>query len=213
MGITDEIGDSVFDAGMLAGAQALGDKGTTTSGKFTPDWVPAFKSETIDGLFIISGDCHATAQQELEKIEGIFLVGKHTPTIKKIFTIVGDVRPGKEKGHEHFGFLDGISQPAVAGVDTKPNPGQETVPQGIILLGRENDTISRPSWALDGSFLSFRYLSQLVPEFDNFCRTNAVPGRPVDEGAEFFGARMVGRWKSGMLDLSIFKVRCANELL
>lgn len=97
-----------------------------------------------------------------------------------------------------FGFLDGISQPAVEGVDTKPNPGQETVPQGIILLGRDQDSDTRPPWALDGSFLSFRYLSQLVPEFNAFLKKNPVPGMPADEGSEFTGARMVGRWKSGM---------------
>jgi len=36
----------------------------------------------------------------------------------------------------------------------------------IIFHGRKGDTItSRPSWTLDGTFLAFRYLSQLVPEF------------------------------------------------
>ena len=104
-----------------------------------------------------------------------------------------------------FGFLDGISQPAVRYVDTNPNPGQETVPQGIILLGREDDVPSdhnvstRPTWALDGSFLSFRYLFQLVPEFDTFLKQNpiAIPGLPADQGSELLGARLVGRWKSG----------------
>lgn len=50
-----------------------------------------------------------------------------------------------------FGFLDGISHPAVEGFDTKPNPGQQTVSQGIILLGRPGDEIIRPKWAVDGS--------------------------------------------------------------
>ena len=101
-----------------------------------------------------------------------------------------------------FGFLDGVSQPAVKGVDTKPNPGQETIPQGIILLGREGDgkIAQRPSWALDGSFLAFRYLHQLVPEFDLFLEQNALAGAPSKkEGADLLGARLVGRWKSGML--------------
>jgi hypothetical protein len=84
----------------------------------------------------------------------------------------------------------------------------------VILLGREGDDgvappggsgsgIKRPSWALDGSFLAFRYLKQLVPEFDAFLEANALkvpfppaPGDPT--GAELLGARLVGRWKSGM---------------
>lgn len=198
IGIKDEIGDKVFEAGMLSDAQNLGDKGTTSSdGKFNPDWDPAFKDGKIDGLIILSGDCHVTVKEDLKKIRELFLVGTKDALIHDVITIVGDVRPGKEKGHEHFGFQDGISQPAVQGVDTKPNPGQETVPQGIILVGRDQDKVNRPSWALDGSFLAFRYLFQLVPEFNAFLKQNPVPGYPHKEGSEFTGARMVGRWKSG----------------
>jgi deferrochelatase/peroxidase EfeB len=102
-----------------------------------------------------------------------------------------------------FGFLDSISQPAVQGVDTNLHPGQEpAVRQGIILLGREGDATPRPPWALDGSFLAFRYLSQNVPEFDTFLKENAIPipddpSLPKDLGSELLGARLVGRWKSG----------------
>lgn len=104
--------------------------------------------------------------------------------------------------------MDGISQPAVQGVDTKPNPGQETVPQGIILLGRDGDaptlngqSVTRPSWALDGSFLALRYLFQLVPEFNTFLKQNPITatGLSAEQGSELLGARLVGRWKSGML--------------
>jgi hypothetical protein len=79
------------------------------------------------------------------------------------------------------------------------------VRQGIILLGREGDVPSvktvttRPPWALDGSFLSFRYLFQLVPEFDAFLEANPIPitGLSKEQGSELLGARLVGRWKSG----------------
>jgi Dyp-type peroxidase family len=203
MGIKDEIGDSAFDAGMLADAQNLGDQGTTpSSGAFTPDWIPAFKHD-IHGLILISGDCHATVDEKLAEIKKIFLVGTCHASIHEMLRIDGDVRPGSEKGHEHFGYLDGISQPAVQGVNTNPNPGQETVRQGIVLLGREGDApnvpnvTTRPPWALDGSFLSFRYLFQLVPEFDEFKRQNSIPGVPPELSSELLGARLVGRWKSG----------------
>ena len=111
-----------------------------------------------------------------------------------------------------FGFLDGISQPAVQGVDTNPYPGQETVRQGIILLGRDGDApilngqpVTRPSWALDGSFLVFRYLFQLVPEFNTFLEQNPITstGLSREEGSKLLGARLMGRWKSGMWDLIV----------
>lgn len=85
------------------------------------------------------------------------------------------------------------------GFDNALQPGQELVRQGIILLGREGDSdgtgvpLPRPAWALDGSFLCFRYLSQLVPEFQGFVDQNNPAGAPKD----FFGSRLVGRWKSG----------------
>lgn len=90
----------------------------------------------------------------------------------------------------------------------------------MILLGREGDDgvqspagvlppggtiptpITRPAWAVDGSFLAFRYLQQLVPEFNDFLAQNAlkvpIPIAPGDpNGADLLGARLMGRWKSG----------------
>ena len=66
--------------------------------------------------------------------------------------------------------------------------------------------VARPAWALDGSFLVFRYLSQLVPEFDTFLKKNPIPGVPPEFGSELLGARLVGRWKSGtLIRFSIFR--------
>jgi deferrochelatase/peroxidase EfeB len=101
-----------------------------------------------------------------------------------------------------FGFMDGISQPAVNGFVSLTTllPGQIRLDPGLFLLGETGDTLatSRPTWAKDGSFLAFRQLQQKVPEFDNFLTTNAlnVPGLTPEENAELLGARMVGRWKS-----------------
>ena len=99
-----------------------------------------------------------------------------------------------------FGFKDGISQPAIRGVDATNNPGQEFVDPGVTILGREGDADkgTRPSWAVDGSFLAFRYLFQLVPEFNTFLKKNPIVGPAPDLGSELLGARLVGRWKSGM---------------
>lgn len=94
-----------------------------------------------------------------------------------------------------FGFADGISQPLVDGIPSIPTNGQDVVAQGVILTGRtgDPDAAKRPKWALDGSFLCFRKLQQLVPEFNNFLKQNALPSG----GSELLGARLVGRWKSG----------------
>ncbi len=102
MGIdATEIGDKAFHRGMHADARNLGDPGTASAD--TPDWIPAFK-RGVDGMILVSGESHETVADKLAEIERVFLVGAHSATIHKALRIVGDVRPGKEKGHEQFVF-------------------------------------------------------------------------------------------------------------
>lgn len=88
-----------------------------------------------------------------------------------------------------FGYKDGISQPAVAGFNTSPEPGQLVVSPGVILVGQPGDTVPRPTWATDGSFLAFRQLKQLVPEFNTFVDANAPPvaGLTVQQSQDLLG--------------------------
>jgi len=88
------------------------------------------------------------------------------------------------------------------------------VDPGVILTGHKGDPgeDKRERWAVDGSFLVFRYLSQLVPEFNFFLNTNplSVDGEGKDltrpEGSELLGARMIGRWRSGApIDITPFQ--------
>jgi len=51
-----------------------------------------------------------------------------------------------------------------------------------------------PDWAQDGSYLVFRRLRQDVPGFHRFL---AEEGERLGLGAGLFGAKVVGRWKSG----------------
>jgi len=98
-----------------------------------------------------------------------------------------------------FGFLDGVSNPLIAGFD-RTVPGPAPIDASNILTGFTNDK----DWTRDGSFLVFRYLFQKVPEFNNFLRANALKIHPITsqsldptDGSELLGARLVGRWKSG----------------
>jgi deferrochelatase/peroxidase EfeB len=79
-----------------------------------------------------------------------------------------------------------------------PLPGQAVVPTGEILVGETGDNVTRPLWAKDGSFLVFRQLKQLVPEFDKFLTDNPIriPALTPKQGSDLLGARMIGRWKS-----------------
>ncbi|KAF8742316.1 hypothetical protein AX14_005186 [Amanita brunnescens Koide BX004] len=210
LGISDKnLADAAFFAGQKVDAETLGDKGTGTGKTFEPDWLPQFKQD-IHGLIIFSGDCHATVDDKLNQVLNIFGFGTNESSVTEVFRITGDVRPGKEAGHEHFGFKDGISNPAVIGFDKAPAPGPAPVHPGILLVGRDGDSnqATRDPWMVDGSFLVFRFLFQLVPEFDKFLKENPVkvPGLSPEEGSELMGARLVGRWKSGApIDLRPFE--------
>ncbi|KAJ7154707.1 fungal peroxidase [Mycena filopes] len=165
---------------------SLGDPGTA-------NWVPQFVGTGIHGVMLLASDTIDNINTELASLKS-----KLGDSITEIYSLQGAARPGNEQGHEHFGFLDGISNPAVEGFQT-PLPGQAVVPTGEILVGEDGDLTSRPPWAKDGSFLVFRQLQQIVPEFNKFLLDNPIhiPALTPAQGSELLGARMIGRWKSG----------------
>ncbi|KAJ7844806.1 dye-decolorizing peroxidase precursor [Mycena leptocephala] len=166
LGVNDDLGDSNFVAGKFADVHntsfVIGDNPST--------WNAAFAGTNIHGLFLLASDTTANIDSELANIQSIL-----GSSITEIYRLNGAARPGAEEGHEHFGFMDGISQPAVTGFTNPILPGQtpDTGDPGLSL---------RPAWAKDGSFLVF-----LQP----------IPGLTPAQGSELLGARMVGRWKSG----------------
>ncbi|KAI3604730.1 fungal peroxidase [Moniliophthora roreri] len=187
IGINDDLKDALFKDGQFAGASDLGDPGTG-------NWVQGFAGTSVHGVFLIASDTQANVDAELADIQNIL-----GSSIVEIHRLQGAARPGNEKGHEHFGFMDGIGQPAIQGFVQEPLPGQAVVKPGMILTGEGGDSTSRPTWAKGGSFLAFRQLKQRVPEFNKFLADNAlaVPGLTQQENIDLLGARMVGRWKSG----------------
>ena len=97
----------------------------------------------------------------------------------------------------------------------EPHKGQLQVDPGVIIMGYKGDPNfdmkycrKRPAWTKNGTFMVFRKLEQDVLGFNRYLKANGQNWRnfvpPVDpklnltdeEGAELFGARMVGRWKS-----------------
>jgi Dyp-type peroxidase family len=116
-----------------------------------------------------------------------------------------------EGRREHFGFRDGIGQPAVKGVDAG-GPENNRVALGEFVLGygneygvfpdspRVTDGQGRPELLAqsadlghNGSYLVFRQLSQDVHGFWSFVRSNA----PDQAAAVKLASKMVGRWPSG----------------
>ncbi|KAF8530641.1 DyP-type peroxidase [Gautieria morchelliformis] len=185
--IRDSLGDPIFSAGQFADANNLGDPGHI-------NWVNAFKGTSIHGFFIFASNTVDPINAEVQTVEALF-----GNSITKKYSLPGAARPGNQLGHEHFGFADGISQPAINGFTTNPVAGQTFIDPGHILLGQKGDVTPRPAWATGGSFLVFRQLEQLVPEFLKFLTDNPIvePGLTAEQGSALLGARMIGRWMSG----------------
>ncbi|KAK3659682.1 hypothetical protein LTR56_001045 [Elasticomyces elasticus] len=182
--------DPAFEAGMKAAAASLHDP--VKSGSSDPAWESSYLApQNIHGLILVAGSDDATVQQKLQKLMGVF-----GSSMSEVHRVSGKVRPGENKGHEHFGFLDGVSEPAVDDVNpagTVP-PGQDTIPQGVILCGRPGDRFSRPAWMVDGSFLCFRKLQQNVQDWNKFL---VDASNQLGTWPDQLGSRLIGRWKSG----------------
>lgn len=172
-------------------------------------WLRGFTSERIDGVFLVTGrtlsSVTALADELLRVLAG---------SIKVVYSEMGHVRPGRERGHEHFGFLDNISQPGIRGLTVpsdplrRPNeglPGQDLIWPGEFVFGYPGQDPNDPvkagpppamaaPWMKNGSFMAFRRLEQKVPEFRRFVAERAAR---LGMDRELLAARMVGRWRSG----------------
>lgn len=63
---------------------------------FTPKWQSEFLGE-IDFLAFVAGECPASVLEGVAKVE--LTLGL---SVKQVLKVAGNVRPDKEKGHEHF---------------------------------------------------------------------------------------------------------------
>ncbi|MGW3076110.1 Dyp-type peroxidase [Kitasatospora sp. NPDC001132] len=100
---------------------------------------------------------------------------------------------------EHFGYLDGVSHPAIEGSGI---PGSNTLEaplkSGEFVLGYPDELggVQTPQPAVlgrNGSYAVFRKLHQDVAAFRRYLRDNSTG--PEDE--ELIAAKIMGRWRSG----------------
>jgi len=172
-------------------------------------WLANYRSDRIDGVILITGP-----NPSFVTYHGNSLRQRLEPAIRVVYAEMGTVRPGRARGREHFGFLDGVSQPGIRGLtrpsrpSTAPNqglPGQDLVWPGEFVLGFPGQDPSDPNkpggvaplpapWARSGSYMVFRRLEQLVPEFRRFVAARAAR---LGIYPDLLAARMVGRWRSG----------------
>jgi len=199
-----------FKSGMAARAEVIGDKDTSAPA----GWVAPFNQQ-IDAVVILAAD----TPEDLDAGYVRLRTKIESPGVVELSpTLDGNVRPEPNRGHEHFGFKDGISQPGIVGLTQSSKHGQDQIATGEFLIGYPDQdgrtsgdgqpapgpnepgypnqpaTPALPPWTKDGSFLVLRRLRQNVAAFNEFLEQEAaVLG--IDDG--LLGAKLVGRWRSG----------------
>jgi Dyp-type peroxidase family len=172
-------------------------------------WLSKFTSDRIDGVFLFTGPDRSSVMSRSDEL--LTYLGS---SVKIVYSEVGITRPGAQRGHEHFGFLDGISQPGIRGLTPAADPvrrpdeglpGEDLLWPGEFVFGYPGQHPEHPTkegppppmaapWMRNGSYMVFRRLEQKVPEFRRFVAEQAAR---LGMDRELLAARIVGRWKSG----------------
>jgi len=172
-------------------------------------WLKEFRSDRIDGVLLVTGPREGLVN--FHRAELLRLLGS---SIKVVYSEMGTTRPGGQRGFEHFGYRDGISQPGIRGLTSRSNPtknpdqglpGQNLIWPGEFVFGYPGQDPSdavKPGparhmaapWLRNGSYMVFRRLEQKVPEFRKFVAEQAAT---LGMEPDLLGARMFGRWKGG----------------
>lgn len=225
----EQFKEAEFKQGLAARSEDLGDPTEPEAEGNKQNWVVGGPNNEADVVLIVASDDRNDLFAEVARLEdSIYAARNSDGTVNKsgvqvIFKQHGATLPPPLKGHEHFGFLDGVSQPGLRGRlshnssdiltprqnPDNPNqgkPGQDLLWPGEFVFGYPGQdpnkeielpgevTNAGPEWSKDGSFLVMRRLRQDVPGFKQFLHDTA---QNLGIDSDLFGAKCVGRWASG----------------
>ena len=209
LGVTDSSLASfphAFCAGMAARAKKLGDVGAGDPSR----WEGGLGTPEIHAMVVVTANSPADVDVRRQEIttaaQGFGVSERHVVTAEVVF----DQRSGCPSAH--FGFVDPVSNPAVAGFDDgAPGDGARTadgwraIAPGEFLLGYENElgeTTAAPAphdLGVNGTFIAFRKATQDVAGFRDYLGQGAATlwGQDNHDNRERLAAKIVGRWRSG----------------
>ena len=148
----------------------------------------------VDALLLLAADLPDQLDAELRDQRGLL----ERCGVVEVGCFRGGTLPGPQRGQEHFGFRDGISQPAIQGAPDVT--AEATIPPGEFILGYPNldgmTAVNGPAWARDGSYLVLWRLRQDVAAFR---AALAAQAPRVGLSPDQLAAKVVGRWASGAL--------------
>lgn len=89
LGVTDNLGDSIFTGGQFKDASVLKDDDPATN------WVQGFQGTSVHGVFLLASDQDSAISDLLDTITGA--LGTATTEVHRL---QGAARPGDQEGHE-----------------------------------------------------------------------------------------------------------------
>jgi Dyp-type peroxidase family len=179
-----------FQQGMAARAAELGDVGANDP----KHWEKPFGTPEIHLALALLAPDQTRLHAVLDRAEKAMQM---TPGVTLLYRQECASLP---TGREHFGFQDGISQPAIEGTSfPASNPQEAPLKAGEFVLGCLDEwdrlaPLPQPEvLGRNGSYVAMRKLHQDVAAFRRYLRTQATSA--AEE--ELLAAKIVGRWRSG----------------
>ena len=229
----DAATDSSFRSGLAARSSALGDAASGDGA--SPSWKFGGPSNEADVVLILAADKLSDINEaEADLLSSLNLqfsnnqlqAASGAQFVVPLFRDVGETLPEPLTGHEHFGWLDGVSQPAVRGVisaDKTPSgdldlltarqnpsdagegqPGQDCIEPGAFVFGYVGpmaDLSATPAVVQNGSNFyddgSLVVYRRLAQRVADFRAMIAAKSLEHSVPADVFGAKLVGRFKDG----------------
>jgi Dyp-type peroxidase family len=215
-------GDQSFRQGLAARSTYLGDPTNRRRPGHSSHWVVGGPRKEADILVIVAADDPEDLVTYVDTIKRRAADSK----LRLLFEQRGDTLPGLLRGHEHFGFKDGVSQPGVRGkVSTAPGdfitpryldpadprarffakPGQLLLWPGQFLLGEprqhtEDLYTSAPAatnFPHWAALGSYLVCRRLRQDVPAFWKFAIGAASALGVSATYFASLLVGRWPSG----------------
>ncbi|MFI0221777.1 Dyp-type peroxidase [Streptomyces lydicus] len=190
-----------FTQGAAARAADLGDHGPDAP----ENWLFGSDGTGAHAVLIVASDTEEALNEKLRNLSAAD--SAHGVTV--VHQDDGRTLTGELRGHEHFGYKDGISQPGVKDFHRadrddpgarEHRPGSVLVEPGEFVFGHKSESGSAPeapAWMDNGSLQVVRRLRQDVAGWNKAVVREAATFRPEGISPDLLGACLVGRKKDG----------------
>lgn len=211
-----------FAAGMKARKDILGDDGPSSPEFWDPIWQGNRETREQDVHIMVGLNARLPALLEESWQWLLGVLQAHTPHVVLLGGNRGDdgqlfdyqdakivVENGKPTAKEHFGYVDGIGDPAFVGLQEAPDyvlgRGKQMadgswapLATGEFVLGHIDEAMEYPPapkpklLARNGTYMIYRKLHENVGTFERFLDEH---GSKYPGGRELLAAKFVGRWR------------------